>query len=131
MITVTNNYFADLDAAVASGAIVRKGSRNPSKADLYAAIEAHNASIQGEPTADELLALDAAEDAAKAAEIEAKKPAKKMPTVAKSSKMQQFTEAVLAGATDAELMELTGWKLQGVKGWKGVVLSRHGQQVAS
>lgn len=184
MIITTGNYYTDLEAAIAAGAIVKKG-KNPSKAEVYAAIEAHNASSQpakkydwvecdrfdlpegvyrcdfvpgfhdwlaqagvgnnkveggvhegyvvyalqrvdtptapaDEPTGDELLALDAAEDAQQA--IAPSKP-KRQPK--SSGKMAAFTEAVLRGDSDEQLMQLTGWKAQGVKGWKGVVLSRH------
>ena len=41
-LTITNNYFADLAAAVEIKLFIRNG-RNPNKEVLYAAIDAHNA----------------------------------------------------------------------------------------
>lgn len=46
MITITNNYFQDLNAAIAAGIITKAGGKNPKKADLYAAIAAHNETIE-------------------------------------------------------------------------------------
>lgn len=119
-ITITNRYYADLDAAVAAGAIAVKG-KNPSKADLYAAIEAHNASltpaIADEPTADELLALDAAEDALKAAQPKTRKRKSSVP-----SKLDLLVQAMEQGITDIDALALaSGMKPQGVKGWVGVI----------
>lgn len=44
-ITITNNYFADLNSAIEAGLFTRNG-KNPKKAELYDAIERHNAAIQ-------------------------------------------------------------------------------------
>ena len=49
-ITTTNNYFADLATAVEANLFTRNG-KNPKKADLYLAIDAHNAQLVKAPTA--------------------------------------------------------------------------------
>lgn len=80
MITVTNHYFTDLEAAITAGAIIKNG-KNPKKVDLYEAIAAHNQAVEVEPAQSEqpatvevdyelelqerLLSMDAIEDAAK------------------------------------------------------------------
>jgi hypothetical protein len=47
---ISNDYFTDLAAAVKAGLFAGKG-KNPKKADLYAAIDAHNAKCNAEPIA--------------------------------------------------------------------------------
>ncbi len=98
MITVTNNYFQDLNAAIAAGIIAKVGGKNPKKADLYEAIEAHNAAVTPEPALDEtalqdaLLAMDAIEDAAKAEQrsnVRAMKKSRKLPQLEQAAKNAQ------------------------------------------
>lgn len=55
LITVTNNYFADLAIAIEAGLFIRNG-RNPKKPDLYAAIDAHNAQCVSVTTVEESVA---------------------------------------------------------------------------
>jgi len=88
MITITNNYFQDLNAAIAAELFLKNAK--PKKKDLYAAIDQHNQQFEAvsedspaELPEDEaalqarLLAMDAVEDAAKAAAVAQAKAAKK------------------------------------------------------
>lgn len=127
MITVTGNYYTDLEAAINAGIIVKKGGKMPSKASVYAAIEEFNRQvptevITDEPTAEELLALDAAEDAALAAQPQARKRQKQ---VKGPSKLDLLRQAMAEGIEDVEeLAQRSGMKPQGVKGWVGVIRSQ-------
>ncbi|PZV19194.1 MAG: hypothetical protein DCF22_00570 [Leptolyngbya sp.] len=129
MITITNNYFQDLEAAITAGAIVKNG-KNPKKADLYAAIAAYKSAVTPEPvevnvatleaTGDEaalqdaLLAMDAIEDAQP-------KPQK----IKAPSKLDRLAQAIADGIEDIDqLAAVSGMKPQGVKGWVGVIRNR-------
>lgn len=108
MITVTNNYFQDLNAAIASGVIVKKGAKNPTKAELYGAIEAHNATFVKPDAYGDLLS-----------QWKAKKSAGK---VKKASKLDVLVAAMREGVTDVDVLaQRTGMKPGGVKAWMGVI----------
>jgi hypothetical protein len=79
MIAISNNYFQDLNAAIADGLFLKNAK--PKKAALYDAIAQHNAlAVEPETVEPEddaalvaaLLEMDAAEDAAKAEQQAAK-----------------------------------------------------------
>jgi hypothetical protein len=131
MIKITGNYYTDLEAAIAAGIIVKNG-KNPSKVEVYTAIENYNGAIAvdaptlaepqptAEPTSEELLALDAAEDARKAVE-QAAKP-KRQKKVKGPSKLELLVQAMESGIADIDtLAQISGMKPQGVKGWVGVI----------
>jgi hypothetical protein len=108
MITVTNNYFQDLSSAIEAGIITKKGAKNPTKADLYSAIEAHNATFTKTDVYGDLLN-----------QWKAKKSAAK---VKKASKLDVLVAAIREGVTDVDvLVDRTGMKPGGVKAWMGVI----------
>jgi hypothetical protein len=117
IVAITNSYYTDLKAAQDAGIALGNGSaKNPSKADLYAAIKAHNAQQVPEPTpepANEFAALYQEFQAAKA------------PKPAKVSKLDKLQRAIADGITDLDtLATITGMKPQGVKAWMGVIQNR-------
>jgi hypothetical protein len=197
MISVTGNYFTDLQAAIEAGIIVKKGAKNPPKAEVYAAIEAYNQQVQvveveetakseydwvevdrfdkpegvwrcdavpgfeqwmanamkaykhpkiegeihagyvvyelqrvsssnevvkdDEPTCEELLALDAEEDAQLAAQPKKSRKQKSQ----QPSKLDLLVQAMQDGVTDIDqLAQASGMKPQGVKGWVGVIRNK-------
>lgn len=139
MINVTGNYFTDLQAAIEAGIIVKKGAKNPPKAEVYAAIEAHNqqfqtvevetvtpevqaiAAIDDEPSCEELLALDAEEDARLATQPKKSRKQKSQ----QPSKLDLLVQAMQDGVTDIDhLAQISGMKPQGVKGWVGVIRNK-------
>jgi len=108
MITVTNNYFQDLNAAIEAGVIVKKGAKNPTKADLYSAIAAHNATFtQADAYGDLLNQWKAKKSAGKAKKV---------------SKLDVLVAAMREGVTDVDVLaDRTGMKPGGVKAWMGVI----------
>lgn len=144
MITITNNYFTDLNAALEAGIIAKVGGKNPKKSDLYEAIEAHNAEqvsgVSGQvldnplkpetqnlvdevALQDELLALDAVEDAAKAeqrTQMQVAKKVRKAPTEILTELAQISADVELHGrqAIAEQLGTSVGRLVKRVKAYK-------------
>lgn len=112
LIEIANSYYVDLKAAQDAGIPLGNGSaKNPTKAELYAAIEAHNAAqVAPEPTPE-----PANEFAALYQEFAA-------PKAPKVGKLDRLRVAISDGITDVDILaNITGMKPQGVKAWMGVI----------
>jgi hypothetical protein len=119
MITITNNYFQDLNATLEAGIIAKVGGKNPKKADLYEAIAAYNAAATPEPVEvnpaldevalqDTLLAMDAVEDAQKAEQQSNVKAMKKTRKLPQSEQAQKNAQDLATYRAIVEIKEAVG-----------------------